>query len=402
MNYPIVFIPGLFGSLGEDIITGTGDFSFGFAEYVYRPFIEMLNTMDYIEGKNLFISYYDWRKPVLESVNKYLLPDIEKVMKKTKSKKVILIGHSLGGLLGRAYITYFKPSKIDKLIMIGTPNLGSVNAYSFWSGGKAPYTKVEDNILYNGLKVAFILYYKLFHNINYIGAIQDFFLVVRDLLPSYEYGDYLFFEKDGIRKYIAIEDMNSKNSFLNLMENRNIDKGKLVNISGSGIYTNREFAIGINHLVNDKWIDGKPIKSYKTINGDGTVTTFSSLADLGTNNIIIKGSHTSILYKSQKHLSSILGRPINESVKIVEERKVEKIYIILVKDCHGINVKTPEDNFISSQETNIMDNRIQVIDLSNNNFCIMVFGDKDLSIELNMKKKDGMNTKALMSLVEEN
>lgn len=42
------------------------------------------------------------------------------------------------------------------------------------------------------------------------------------------------------------------------------------------------------------------------------------------------------------------------------------------------------------------------IDLSNNNFCIMVFWDKDLSIELNMKKKDGMNPKALMSLVEEN
>lgn len=31
MDYPIVFIPGLFGSLGDDIIKGTGIFSFGFA-----------------------------------------------------------------------------------------------------------------------------------------------------------------------------------------------------------------------------------------------------------------------------------------------------------------------------------------------------------------------------------
>lgn len=62
--------------------------------------------------------------------------------------KVIIIGHSLGGLLARAYLTYFNPSNVDKLIMIGTPNFGAVNAYYFWSGGKVPYSKIEDNVLY--------------------------------------------------------------------------------------------------------------------------------------------------------------------------------------------------------------------------------------------------------------
>src|SRR5699024_7297877 len=131
MDYPVVFVPGLFGSIGDDVIKGTGKFSFGFAEKVYRPFIEILNSMGFKEGENLFISYYDWKKSVLESVNEYLFPDIERVKKKTGKDKVIIISHSLGGLLGRAYISYFSPSSIDKLIMIGTPNLGAVNSYYF-------------------------------------------------------------------------------------------------------------------------------------------------------------------------------------------------------------------------------------------------------------------------------
>ena len=220
MDYPIVFIPGLFGSLGDDVIKGTGEFSFGLAERIYRPFIKILNAMGYMEDLNLFISYYDWKKPVLEAVDKYLFPDIEKVKSKTRKNKVILIGHSLGGLLGRAYLSYFSPSSVDKLIMIGTPNLGAVNAYYFWSGGKIPYSKVEDNIIYNGLKIGFMLYFSLFKNINHIEAIRDMFPVTRDLLPSFGYGNYLFYEENGKRKEIAVERMLAKNIFLSELEEK--------------------------------------------------------------------------------------------------------------------------------------------------------------------------------------
>ena len=179
MNYPIIFVPGLFGSMGDDIIKGTGSFSFGPAEKVYGPFIEILNSMGYIEGLNLFISYYDWKLSVLEAVDKYLFSDIEKIKRNLGTDKVIIIGHSLGGLLGRAYMSYFSPSSVDKLIMIGTPNLGTVNAYYFWSGGKLPYSKVEDDILYNGLKMAFIFYFKMFKDINHMEALRNMFPVVK-------------------------------------------------------------------------------------------------------------------------------------------------------------------------------------------------------------------------------
>ena len=306
MNYPIIFVPGLFGSMGDDVIKGTGSFSFGPAEKVYGPFIEILNSMGYIEGLNLFISYYDWKLSVLEAVDKYLFSDIEKIKRNLGTDKVIIIGHSLGGLLGRAYMSYFSPSSVDKLIMIGTPNLGTVNAYYFWSGGKLPYSKMEDDPLYNGLKLVFILYYKIFKDIDHMEALRSKFPVVKDLLPSYNYGNYLFYEENGNKIEIPIENMTVKNSFLNDLERRNLDLAKIFIISGSGVYTNKEILVYIDHREKIKWKDGKPIKSYKTDYGDGTVTTASTLGYLGKNNIVLKGNHTNILYRSKDYLGYIL------------------------------------------------------------------------------------------------
>lgn len=317
MDYPIVFIPGLFGSLGDDVIKGTGDFSFGPAEAIYRPFIEMLNSMGYIENLNLFISYYDWKRSVLEAVDKYLSKDIKRAKMGSKKDKVILIGHSLGGLLGRAYLAYFSPSSVDKLIMIGTPNLGAVNAYYFWSGGKIPYSKVEDNALYNGLKMGFILYFSLFKNISYIDVLRKIFPIARDLLPSFKYGNYLFYEKDGLKREVPIEKMEANNIFLNKLEERYIDPTKLFIVAGKGSFTNKEFLVDVSGKNKTKWKDGRPIKAYRTNLGDGTVTTFSALGGLKGKSIIIEGDHIDILYKSKYFLSSILEKPVEWDIKTI-------------------------------------------------------------------------------------
>lgn len=397
MDYPIVFIPGLFGSLGDDVIKGTGDFSFGFAERIYRPFIEILNAMGYEEDVDLFISYYDWKKPVLEAVDKYLFPYIEKIKEKTKRDRIILIGHSLGGLLGRAYISYFSPSSVDKLIMIGTPNLGAVNAYYFWSGGKLPYSKIEDNILYNGLKLGFMLYYHLFKDINHIEALRGIFPIVKDLLPSYGYGNYLFYEEAGIKKEISIENMSMKNEFLNELDRKTIHPGKLFIISGKGVFTNKEYLVDIKNRGKIKWKDGKPIKAYRTNYGDGTVTTFSTLGHLGGENIVLEGNHTDILYRSKDYLSSILEKPI---VSHVQEEKIEKAYIIFIEGCDKIDIRTSQISQISSKDIDIIDDRIQAIKLGNNKFWILVTGDKDLEVELDAKPIGKVKPKIYKKIID--
>ncbi|WP_353092774.1 alpha/beta fold hydrolase [Tissierella praeacuta] len=395
MDYPIVFIPGLFGSMGDDVIKGTGDFSFGLAERIYKPFIEILNSMGYIEGVNLFISYYNWKIPVLESVDKYLIPTVEKAKIITGMKKVILIGHSLGGLLGRAYDSYFNPSSVHKLIMIGTPNLGSVNAYQFWSGGKLPYPKIEDNVLYNGLKLGFIIYYYLFEKVNYIEGLRKIFPVAKDLLPSYEYGDYLFWEDKGMRKGIPIRSMSIDNLFLNRMEHSFIDENKLFIIGGKGIYTNKEFMVSLKEKGKIKWTDGKPIKTFRTNYGDGTVTTASALGYLGGNNIILKGNHTDILYKSKDYLSSILGKPLTRKTKV---SKVEKVYVILADNCKKINIEAFSFNEIIGKQ-NIDDSEIQTIDLLSNRFLVMIAGDRSLEINLDIESIDGKKPRVFVNTI---
>lgn len=382
MDYPVVFIPGLFGSLGDDVIKGTGKFSFGFAEKVYRPFIKILNSMGYVEGVNLFISHYDWKRPVLESIGSYLYPDIEKAKQKSGSERVILIGHSLGGLLGRGYLKYFIPSNVDKLIMIATPNLGAANAYYFWSGGRLPYTRIEDNILYSGLKFGFILYAHIFHNLNYLEAWRRVFPIGRDLLPSYGYGNYLFWKENGIRREVAIDKMSIRNSFLNELGNETEDRDKLFMVSGKDVFTNKEFEIKPQDRGGKRWLDGKPIRAYRTNYGDGTVTTDSALGGLDGNSIVIEGNHIDILYKSKDYLSAILNKSIVEDVDL---EKIERIELIFTRNCQGINIKTFKDNEIGDAHMDIVDSRVQAIDLGGRDFWIMVAGDKDLEINVEVE-----------------
>ena len=95
---PIVFVPGLYGSMGDEIIPGTGKWSFGMAASVYEPLIKKLEDMGYVLGESLFIAHYDWRKECKYSMKKYLKPVVGLAKKKSKSRKVDIICHSMGGL----------------------------------------------------------------------------------------------------------------------------------------------------------------------------------------------------------------------------------------------------------------------------------------------------------------
>lgn len=395
MDYPIVFIPGLFGSLGDDVIKGTGKFSFGLAEYAYRPFIKILNSMGYEENKNLFISFYNWRLPVLEATNEYLVATIEKAKKITGMDKVILIGHSLGALLGRTYISYIDSDSVDKLIMIGAVNLGSVNAYCFWSGGKLPYPKIESNIVYNAIKLGFILYYYLFEREHYIEGFRKLFPIVQDLLPSFDYGDYLLFEEDNKRVAIPIKDMSIKNTFLNELNSKVIEKDNIYVIYGTGVETNKEFLVDLSKREEIKWADGKPIKIITTLEGDGTVTKESALGNLQGHKFELKANHLDILYESKDYLSAILEK---QKTVNVEKLIVEKVYIILAENCKAMRIETNVLNEISANNILIKDIGVQGFKCSNNRFIAMVVADDKLDIKLDIKPME--NPKVFMAVID--
>jgi triacylglycerol esterase/lipase EstA (alpha/beta hydrolase family) len=56
---------------------------------------------------------------------------IESIRAATGADRVVLVGHSMGGLVARAYLRRFGPAHVARLITLGTPHHGSVLAYLF-------------------------------------------------------------------------------------------------------------------------------------------------------------------------------------------------------------------------------------------------------------------------------
>lgn len=61
----------------------------------------------------------------IESFAKQLADRVEAICAATRASQVVLIGHSMGGLIARAYLRRNGGKRISKIITIGTPNHGS-------------------------------------------------------------------------------------------------------------------------------------------------------------------------------------------------------------------------------------------------------------------------------------
>src|SRR5690554_803883 len=92
------------GSMGNDIIEGIGNWSFGIARWVYDPFIKKLEEAGYTLNQDLYICYYDWRKNHSKINNNYLRPLIKKAKARHPNQKIDLVCHSMGGIVARTYI----------------------------------------------------------------------------------------------------------------------------------------------------------------------------------------------------------------------------------------------------------------------------------------------------------
>ncbi|WP_432666911.1 hypothetical protein R9X47_11200 [Wukongibacter baidiensis] len=309
-DVPVIFIPGLFGSMSNEIIPGTGNWSFGMAKLVYDPFIEILLKMGYRLNNDLFISFYDWRKSCEYSARKYLLETIDRVKEKTRSDKVNLICHSMGGLVARAYIqSDFYDYDVDKMVIIATPNAGSPTSYSYWEGGELP---ASQSLGLNFVRLYMDEYMWISGEIYGDNKMEDIhanFEALYDILPSSQYGDYLFYKEfDGAMAFEPYSSMECKNEFLDeLNKNMNIIEKRDVNvtiIAGIG-----EKTMNFLHVVpsesEDMWADGRVVGFTQSIDGDGNAMV-NSVFSLKGEKYILQGSHVDILYKCEDILKKVL------------------------------------------------------------------------------------------------
>ena len=72
--------------------------------------------------------------PPLASIETFALQaaaKIDAILAATGAKQVIIVAHSMGGLVSRTYIRRFGSDKVARLITIGTPHRGSLFAHAF-------------------------------------------------------------------------------------------------------------------------------------------------------------------------------------------------------------------------------------------------------------------------------
>ncbi|HTS23351.1 MAG TPA: alpha/beta fold hydrolase [Casimicrobiaceae bacterium] len=67
----------------------------------------------------------------IELFAEQLATKIDAVRSSTGAARVVLVGHSMGGLVARAYLRRFGGGAVARLITLGTPHHGSVLAYLF-------------------------------------------------------------------------------------------------------------------------------------------------------------------------------------------------------------------------------------------------------------------------------
>jgi pimeloyl-ACP methyl ester carboxylesterase len=103
---------------------------------VYSPTFDFFKRNGYVEGIDLFEYPYDWRKD-LRIASQNLEDTINQAKEKSNSEKVILIAHSMGGLVARHYLINQSNTKnIEKIFILGTPHIGAPKSYASIRYGK--------------------------------------------------------------------------------------------------------------------------------------------------------------------------------------------------------------------------------------------------------------------------
>ncbi|MCM3288879.1 acetyltransferase [Paenibacillus sp. MER 180] len=312
MRTPLVLVPGVFGSMSDVILPGTGGWSFGLAGDIYEPFLELFKRIGYVRDRDLFIAYYDWRQRISFSAYTYLAPMIQEAKLKTGADQVNLVCHSMGGLVARAYVQsgYYR-NDVDQLIMLGTPNAGSPVNYCYWMGGTLEYNAASPH---NAVSLAM---YEYLHYVsrgcpgNPIAAIRAAFPSLVEVVPSCQYGDYLLVNGHASMRLIPYPLMPIQNDFLHeldayacLIFRRHI---RVTIIAGIGSRT-------AQYLHTADSSDNKIEKSaiWSTVNsdaGDGNVMVHSALALEGEKHVIA-ADHVQLLLRSAPLLVERLALPL--------------------------------------------------------------------------------------------
>lgn len=344
--------------MSNDIIPGTGNWSFGIARWIYEPLIEELEELGYAENDNLFICYYDWRQMNHTIVETYLKPMIAEVKKKYPHDKIDIICHSMGGLVARTYIQSREYQyDFEKVIMIGTPNKGSVDAYYLWSTGTLLKKNNKSNfynLVYRGYIWILLKLLNLSFGIENLEEIHKNLPSIGELIPCADYGNVLCYD-DGNGKWKTVPQyyMKYRNYFLDeLNANHTLLQYRVkefYNIVGYNFSTVEYLMIDKEKLTNN--YEEVILDSVETLDGDGTVTLKS--AGIQTDKqYYMEANHRNIVEEGFSYIKKIYTPEV--SVKPKEKTKMQDNTLhIIFSGAPKIKIQNEERLVIQLEEGSI-------------------------------------------------
>jgi pimeloyl-ACP methyl ester carboxylesterase/predicted GH43/DUF377 family glycosyl hydrolase len=298
-----VIVPGFGASLNTDALlyckkdNYAGDWVLNnVAQDIYAPLAEQL-AHNHVTP---LIFPYDWRKDVRQTaaqLEEYIQSNV------SDGEKINLVGHSMGGLVSRAYLEQFAASnKLSKLITVGSPHQGAPAAYAAWSGGEI----WNNHFLFRVYLSLLLRNCQIRHRITAKHAVREFVPSIQNMLPTY---DFLINQSNVFIPYSSMVDKNNwlPNSLFS-SPFYGVDVGT---ISSTGFRTlesikirNRTFA----DIIRGLWTDGKPAGKNFSTQGDRIVLQSSAQVS-GANNYDLSQynlDHTGII-SSPPALEQILS-----------------------------------------------------------------------------------------------
>ncbi len=285
----------------------------------WQGMIDTLTAGGYVEGTDLFVFPYDWRKSNAEDAE-LLKIKIDEIIAQTGSAKVDILAHSMGGLVAQKYVADNGGNYIDKLFFIGTPHLGAPKAFKAVMFG--------DDMGIKKLGVSLL-------SPDEVKNMSQNMPAVFDLLPSQNYVDtqnkYIYDAISTTSKWLNYDE--TKSLMINLGANSqmfqqaedlhtdidsfNLPGPEVYNFSGCGL---TKTISGITLKKKKSWTSlwQKEVDDYSLdyTNGDETVPLISAVGPFGNNNYYVKGTAHSELPSASNLPETVLAILLDTNTSI--------------------------------------------------------------------------------------
>ncbi len=353
---PIVFVPGMGASWNYDAIMHNQPVPN--ENWSLNPFVKVYdNLLDSLSSYDLHVYNYDWRKNINENVSAF-----ENFLEELGSDKYDVIGHSMGGLIARG-AAISNPDLFDKLIIAGSPHLGSASTYRLWEGADFSVLNLPE-------RIAMELYVNANRDLfdTSVATVQSLIPSLTDVFPTYN------FLKNQAGDYKNVASMTYKNTYLpqNGYENEKT-------IFGSGFDTLSEYTYVTRDAVDlllGKWVDGKPAANIFAP-GDDTVTVLSSQVNASLyfhsdskHSNLLDGENIDVVLETLGISDTFFGDvdPGQDSALVVS---IASPATFVVTGPGGQNY-SPEDNLLVIYEPTVGDYKIKLTSTAAGNYSLII------------------------------